>query len=361
MHFYESTIIKSKDGLQVKSYTNEHPEGFVIAKPKYIPTTYIKSDKLPIRTLDGQEVNRFDYWIDNQELKNYIEKFKEAYPDYYYECDLYNTWFFGIPKKKIQEVPDGRKGVERILNLQENELDEYLTITQKFIQLLENSGVSYKDMGVTNSTILGTYTYGRSDIDLIIYGKQNYWDVIEFMKDAKHEMLRWKTLAEWKKYYSTYNAGLNFNEEQFIWQAERKYADGFFGETVFSIFGVSEPEETYAKWGTEKCTPMGEIILKADVLDNYHAAVRPGYYELENSKIIESPSRVDKNTKIDLVVTFARDFMLQAFKGERIAAKGLLEKVESLDGSRDDYYRVAVGYFDSYVSRIGEEFIKVDR
>lgn len=357
MHFYESTIIVSKDGLQVKSYANEHPPGYVIAKPKYIPTDIIKSDKLPLRQLQGREVNRFDYWIDNAELKRYINAFREAYPDYYLESDLYSTWFFVIPQKKIKEAPDGRKGVERILKLGKDETDDYLYRVQELVNLIQDSGVKAKDIGVTNSTLLGTYTYGRSDIDLIIYGKQNYWDVIEFMRDAKHPMLRWRNLAEWKKYYASYNAGLNFNEEQFIWQAQRKTADGFFGETVFSIFGVSEPGEEFVEWGEEKYTPVGEVTVKGTVVNNFHAAVRPGYYEIKDSKIVDGPS----GHKVDLIVTFARDFMLQAFNGEKIVARGLLEKVESLNGKKDDYYRVTVGYFDSYVSRIGEEFIKVDR
>ncbi len=354
MHFYESTIIVSKDGLQVKSYANEHPEGYVIAKPKYIPTTKIKSEELPLRPLLGEEVNRFDYWISDEGLKDYVSKFKETYPEYYYESDLYNTWFFVIPKNRIKDAPDGRAGVKKIVNMGEDEMDEYLSLTQKFLNLLHDSGLSYDDMGVTNSTLLGTYTYGRSDIDMIIYGKQNYWDIMEYMKDAKHELLRWRNLDEWKKYYATYNAGLNFNEKEFIWQAQRKTADGLFDKTVFSIFGVEEPGEQYVKWGEEKCTPLGLATIEGVVENNFHAAVRPGYYELKNSKVIDGP-----NQKVDLVVTYARDFMLQAFNGETIQARGLLEKVESLNGKKDDYYRLAIGYFDSYLTRKGEEFIKV--
>ena len=356
MHFYESSILWSKDGLQVKSYANQHPKGYVIAKPKYIPTDKIKSEELPIRKLLGKEVNRFDYWISDKELNRYVNVFKEAYPDYYYECDLHKTWFFVIPENKIQEAPDCREGVQKILNLDGKELDDYLYRVKEMLLLLETSGVSTKDIGVTNSTLLGTYTYGKSDMDIMIFGKQNYWDIVEYMRGAKHEMLKWRSIDDWKKYYATYNAGLNFDETQFIWQAKRKKLDGFFGGTVFSIFGVTEPGEDYVEWGDEKYTPMGMATVKGKVIDNYHAAVRPGYYELENTKILEG-----LNVKVDVVATYARDFMLQAFKGETIQARGLLEKVESTNGKRDDYYRLTVGYFDSYLKRKGEEFIKVDR
>ena len=38
MHFYESSTITTKDGLHCQVYGNEHPDGRILVKPKYIPT-----------------------------------------------------------------------------------------------------------------------------------------------------------------------------------------------------------------------------------------------------------------------------------------------------------------------------------
>ena len=50
VYFPESTVITTQDGIQFKSFSNEHPEGYIIAKPKYIPIYYVFSDKLQFLT-----------------------------------------------------------------------------------------------------------------------------------------------------------------------------------------------------------------------------------------------------------------------------------------------------------------------
>ena len=360
-HFYESVIMTSKDGLQLKSYTNEHPKGYIIAKPKYIPNDKIQCDAFASRDILGRNVHRMDVWIDQEKLRKYIADFKNAYPDYIYDCDLHGTWFFAVPENKIESIPDNVEGTKKIVNLKEDELDDYLTLVQGFLNLLHDSGLSYNKIGVTNSTLLGTYTYGRSDMDIIIYGKQNYWDIMDYMKNtAKHDNLRWKNRKEWEKYYASYNCGLNFSENEFIWQSERKASDGWFDNTIFSIFGVSEANEEPVKWGDEKYERLGPVSITADVIDNYNAATRPGYYEIENTRILNGPN-IEPGKKIDQVVTYARDFMLQAFPGEKITATGMLEKAVPYNGNGDEHYRVTVGYFDSYIDRRGTELIKVMR
>ncbi|MBI2101493.1 hypothetical protein HYT53_02680 [Candidatus Woesearchaeota archaeon] len=355
-HFYESMIMWSDDGLQLKSYANDHPDGFVIAKPKYIPRHKIDCSGFQERNIHGSDVRRFDYWaVDEKRLKSYIDDFRKAYPDYMYDSPLHKTWFMGVPRNKIAKLPNPKDGVKRILAMKGSEMDDYMKRAHGFLSLVLESGLKASDLGVTNSTLLGTYTYGRSDIDIIVFGKDNYWKYINFIQNAKHPWLRWKSLEEWKKYFASYNAGLFISEDEFIWHSRRKFIDVYFGETVVSVFGVENPDELSVKWGDEKYTPMGMATVKGKVKDDYNGVVRPGYYELENARVIQGP---DVNVK--KVVTYARDFMLQAFKGESIVAAGILEKVTPLK-SGEEYYRIVIGYFESYTTRRGEEYIKVQR
>ena len=84
--------------------------------------------------------------------------------------------------------------------------------------------------------------------------------------------------------------------------------------------------------------------------------MRLGYYEVEDSRIISGSS---KNYPVSMIASYSNDFVLQAFDGEKIVASGMLEKVEPLDG-KDSYYRLVIGYFDSYIDRRKQEFIKVE-
>lgn len=347
----------SDDGLQLKSYANDHPDGFVIAKPKYIPRQKIDCSGFQERNILGKDLRRFDYWaVDEKKLKEYIDDFEKAYSEYMYHSQLHNRWFMGVPTKKIVKLPNPKEGVKRILAMNESEVDEYMKRTQALLNVLIDGGLRKSDLGITNSTLLGTYTYGKSDIDVIIYGKKNYWKYIDIIHKSKHTLLRWRTVDEWKKYFSTYNAGLFISEKEFIWHAQRKYGDGLFGETVFSVFGVENPNEISVKWGDEKYTPLGLATVKGIIKDDFNGVVRPGYYEIENSRVIKGP-----NVKVERIVTYARDFMLQAFKGEKVIAAGILEKVTPLKNNSKEYYRIVIGYFDSYIDRRGQEYIKADK
>lgn len=354
-HFYESVVIKTSDGMTFKSYANEHPDGFIIAKPKYIPVDKVRSSQMQLRKLDGQDVNRFNYWVDQAELVRYIDGFRMAYPEYFYVSPHHGTWFFCVPRARVVDPVDPRLGVRRLLALPESSLDEYQKLTVSMIKFIEKSGIGVNSIGITNSTLLGNYTHGKSDIDIMIFGTQNYWTVNKFLKARKHPLIRAKTLKEWQDYFKTYNAGLNFSEEDFIWHVQRKLSDGYIGDTVFSLFGVEEPGEIKVGWEDETATRLGLVTVEGRVVDDFHSVVRPGYYIIEG-RVIDDPGK--SSIKVTKVLTFARDFMLQAFKGETLVARGVLERVVN-NKTGESHYRVSVGYFDSYVERMGQEFIKV--
>ena len=79
-HFYESSIITTRDGLHCQVYGNEHPFDSILVKPKYIPTDKIECSALPYRFLHGRKMNRLNLWIDKAELKDYLHQFKINYP-----------------------------------------------------------------------------------------------------------------------------------------------------------------------------------------------------------------------------------------------------------------------------------------
>jgi len=364
MHFYESTLIDTVDGFQCKSYANQHPDGFVIVKPKYIPKQAISGEGLKYRFLFEQCLVRFNQFAPKDKLVGYVKQFREKFPDYVYDCPLHKNWFYVVPKEKIKTVHDCRKGLQELLKVPENDLDDYLKLVRELVKLLEQSGVSAENLGITHSTLLGNYTLGKSDIDILIYGKENGWKVLEFLKTAKHELLKWKTEGEWAEYYQEHKTSesSHFTEEEYVKHMQRKKYEGMFGGTVFTLFTVEEPEETWFKWGEAEYTPIGLATVKAKVSDHYSTHVRPACYEVDEAELIEGDHetpKLDAGVPIKRVVTYSIPFVQQALKGETITACGLLEKVKPKHG--EEYYRVVVGYFDAYLNeRREKEFIKAE-
>jgi len=361
-HFYESTLIDTVDGFQCKSYANEHPDNYVIVKPKYVPKDAIEGEGLKFRFLFEKCHARFNLFAKKEKLQGYVGQFRKKFPDYIYDCPITKNWFFVVPKNKIKTIHDGRKGLQELLKVPEKDLDEYLLLACQLVDFLAKSGVSAKDLGITHSTLLGNYTPGKSDIDIIIYGKENGWKILNYLKTAKHDKLHWKTDEEWAEYYQEHKTSesAHFTEEEYVKHMVRKRYEGMFDGTVFTLFTVEEPHETWFKWGEETYEPIGIATVTGTVADNYNSHVRPGFYEIDESNLIEGNHKMpvtDNEIHVKRIVTYAIPFVQQAVIGEKIKACGLLELVTPKKGKQ--YYRVVVGYFDAYLNdRREKEFIK---
>jgi len=360
MHFYESSIITTKDGLHCQVYSNEHPTGCIIVKPKYIPTDKISSNALSSRFISGNRMNRLNMWVEKEELKKYMSAFKEKYPQYIFKSPLHNKerLFFGVPIDNIDRVYFPRKGLQELMSMPNHCLDDHLKNVHSFVEFLLKSGLSIKDLGVTYSTLMGHYLSSVSDINIVVYGKNNFWKLMEFLETAQHPLLRWKTKEEWAEYYNKRNRFAIFDKSQFIKDMQKKKSEGFFNNTLFVIFGTEKEEEVWSKWGEEKYSEIGFAKIEGIVTNNFSCIVRPGCYDIKDVKIVKGPE-ID-STDIRRVVFHSRDYCMLASPGEKICACGILEKVEPNNGK--SYFRIVVGYIDSYITdRREKEYIKVIR
>ena len=168
MHFYESSIITTTDGLYCQVYGNEHPEGRILVKPKYIPTDKISSDVLPYRFLSGRKMNRLNLWVATDKLEEYISTFTKHYPHYIYKSEVHSQSpiFFAVPKNYIERVYSPRDGLSDIMAIPKKDLDKHLKTVSEFMAFLLESGLELKDFGITYSTLMGHYSPNISDINV---------------------------------------------------------------------------------------------------------------------------------------------------------------------------------------------------
>jgi predicted nucleotidyltransferase len=359
MHFYESSIITTTDGLYCQVYGNEHPDGKILVKPKYIPANKIHSDSLPYRFISGRKMNRLNLWAEPGKLKEYVADFGKNYPHYVYRSEVHSESpiFFAIPKKYIERTYCPREGLSDLMSIPKEDLDEHLQTVFELIKFLLESGLDLNDLGITYSTLMGHYSQNISDINIVVYGKNKFWKLMKYLQDAKHKDLRWKTYEEWKQFYKKRNRHMIHKEEIYIENMYRKKSEGFFRDTLFIIFAVENADEVWFKWGEERYNKVGFAKFKGIVADNKNSIVRPGYYEVSDAEFVEGSSAC-KNLPIKRIVFYSRDYCMLAYPDEKIEASGVVEEVIPQKGEK--YYRVVIGYFDAYLSkRRDEEYIRV--
>lgn len=356
MHFYESSIITTVDGLHCQVYGNEHPVNSILVKPKYIPTEKLYSDALPFRFIAGRKMNRLNLWVGKNELKKYIEEFAHHYPEYIYSSTMHkdNRLFFSVPIDKIERVYFPKKGLSELMGMPKKDLDDHLKTVYEFVSFLLESGLQTKDLGITYSTLMGHYLSNISDMNVVVYGKDNFWKLMSFLEKANHPLLRWKEKGDWLRFYNRRNRFAIFSKDEFLHTMQRKKSEGYFNDCLFVIFGTENEDEVWFRWDEEKYMEIGTATVEGVVVDNFSSVVRPGYYEIKNSKIVNGTKRLS----VKKIVFYSRDYCMIAYPGERIRACGLLESVTPRKGKK--YCRLVVGYFDSYITdRREKEFVKV--
>lgn len=351
MNFYEAALIDSVDDIQFKVYSSTHPKGFIIAKPKYVPSDLMQLVGLKKRFLFSKCVFRFNLFNNPEIVEKNLQEIRKRFPEYIYKCEKHKNWFLGLPEKKIKKFYDTKKGLQELLKVPVEDLDSYLKATRKIIDILVEAGIPTENLGISHSTLLGNYTPGKSDIDILIFGVENGWKAVKHLEKCENPSLTWKSKEDWARYYKDRVVSKVYTEKEYVANMIRKRDDGFIDGNVFSLFCIENEDERWYDWEAEH-EPLGTVKIRAKVKNAYYSIVRPGYYNLEDTKVLEGY----KDVPIKRIVAWARPFSLQAKENEQIEACGLLEKVKSKEG---EFYQLVIGYFDAYTTNRGEkEYLK---
>jgi len=211
-----------------------------------------------------------------------------------------------VPKEDIKEIlrPDVR------LPLIAEREERVRTIYELF-----GKHVPKDRIGITGS-FLCCLNSEKSDLDFVVYGLKNFNLAREVIKDAKtqgiiHEIKE----VVWKQIYDKRNPELSYKD--FVAHERRKKNRGAIDCTYFDIL--------YARdWNEIKKLDMrnyekGEIVgyseITAEVRDASFSFDSPAIYEVEHPEI-------------NKVLSFTHTYTGQALEGEKIEARGVMERTK---------------------------------
>jgi uncharacterized protein len=327
-------FIYTTDDLFFATTTYLHPGDRIISFLRYIP------DQNGDRSLNNKLYSK----VDSNQAYKFLER---NFPEYLFDCEITKVQMMGVPIEKVKKllIP-----TDRLREIMESKKRDKLQ--EKVVLLAEtfhdHAGISFNKMGVSGSILPGLYKPEVSDIDFVIYGLKNHRKAMESFEEIKKENGILKSIEGeyWEKLYNKRIKDSSLSYEEFRWYENRKNNRGILEGTLFDILQTRDWDEINGHYGATRYEPMGCIEIECTVTDSLAAFDNPAVYKVDDVEIVDGPEVV-----ISEIASYTHTYAGQAREGERITARGKLEKVIGKNVS----YRLIVGTTRESIG----EFIKL--
>jgi len=234
--------------------------------------------------------------LDFYEAYEFLRKYR---PEYLKDVHV-------VPKRDIKEILRPEVRLPVIAEREEN---------ARTIYELLGRYIPKERIGITGSFLCGLNAE-KSDLDFVIYGRENFNKAREVVRDANEEGLTAEiNEGLWKQIYQKRKPELSY--ENFVAHEMRKGHRGAIGGTYFDILYVRDAEELKRldSRNYEKGERAGYRLITAEVKDASFSFDSPAIYEIEHPEITR-------------VLSFTHTYAGQALTGETIEARGVLERTK---------------------------------
>lgn len=315
-------FIHTTDDLFFATTNYLHPDDRILSFLRYVP------DPKGERSLNGTRYSK----VDSKQAYDFLNK---NFPEYLFDSEVTHVQMMGVPQDKVKEILHPNDRLKEIMNDPNPDklLKKVVKVASTFHRRAE---IPYDKMGISGSTLPGLYDPENSDVDFVVYGLENHRKAMKAFEEIKKE----KGILEgiqgdyWNRLYKKRIKDGSLSFDEFMWYENRKHNRGIIEGTLFDILATRDWEEINGIYGDTIYEPAGTIKVECTVKDALAAFDNPAVYRVEDVEILEG-SEVPLNE----VASFTHTYSGQAREGERIVARGKLEKVIKDDVS----YRLIVG------------------
>ncbi|MEM2739107.1 MAG: nucleotidyltransferase domain-containing protein, partial [Candidatus Bathyarchaeia archaeon] len=239
----------AREGFILNVFGYEHPENRVFAFLKYIP--FELKEMFKIRMLERtwrfgeKKLFRAEKLYTAKNYQTFLKVFRKNFPDYVYFCPFRRKEVISVPLNRIVEVFVPRDRLKALMETRQR--DELQELTLELVRLVSDEAkVPLEDFGVHGSIALNMHS-AESDIDIVVYGSQNFRRV---------EVAIEKLVQEGVLTYIFSNR----------LDAARRFKGRFKGK-IFMYNAVRKPEEINVKYGDCRYTPIAPVKFRCMVKD----------------------------------------------------------------------------------------------
>lgn len=319
----EGDFIETTDGLIFDVKGMLHPPDRVISYLRYVPNNKGRRRRSGLR------------YRKVYDLSARAKLLRMRWPEYLYWDFVFNRELQAVPHANVerQYLP-----AEKLAQLRRaRKLDHQQQSVVDMARVLEKeAGVPAAKIGVSGSILVDLYT-AKSDIDLILYGSRaatKCYSKLQTLLSAQSQGFNRYEKIDLHRLYVRRKQQASISFEQFLRRERLKCLQGKFSGTDYFIRCVRDWDECEERYGSKRYFPAGRSTVRATISDDAESVFTPCVYGLVDA---QATGKLPAPTEI---VSFRGRFCEQARKGDRIFARGMLEKVVD-DGS--DEYRLVIG------------------
>jgi len=322
----EGDLIESFDGniFDVKGLV--HPPDKIIAFIRFTPDP------------NGDRRRDNTRYMKTYPLQERYALLRQKFPQYLVFDPVFNQWLCEVPNEMVKKHYEPSAYLGELLR--RSDLDELGKQTIDLAQLLrEKAGVKWSALGVSGSLLVGLHTV-KSDIDLVVYGSQNcrkVYDALKLLVRDEKSGVRLYDEQNLRALFDFRSKDTVMKFEDFVRTESRKILQGKFHERDYFIRCVKGWKEVTETYGSIHYEPMGEAMVSAVITDDSETIFTPCSYQIRNGQLLRGKSIKPPRE----ILSFRGRFCEQARKGEKIIARGMIERLRP--ANRQEYCRLLLG------------------
>jgi predicted nucleotidyltransferase len=322
----EGDFLQSSEGLffDVKGFI--HPPDRIIAYLRYL------------KDLSGDRKRANTPYRKVYTLTERAKILRSRYPQYLYDDPVLGENIQAVLKKNVSKIYKPSKKFLELLK--KPSLDRVESQAIEFVNLLhDSSNVKIGKIGISGSILVNLQTK-RSDIDVVVYGRENcitVYKALNRLLDEGNDLVSKYNLKDLERLYVFRSKDTQMPLREFIQIEQKKYMQGKFRERDFFMRFLLDWNEIDEKYGDIIYVPSGYAQVEATILDDSNSIYTPCRYLIDEVKFLKG----EKTPSLKEITSFRGRFCEQARKGQRVIAQGKVEKV--VDKAGQEYFRLILG------------------
>lgn len=327
----EGFFIKSVDDMIFDVKGLSHPRDRIISFVRYVPAKLCENTQ---KSVTKGYCKLYDL------LERYAF-LHQNFPQYIYEDPMGRGLLQAVAKKDIIEIYNPVQKLQQITRTEREELDSLEKLAQELTnKIMEHCDIDSKYLGITGSIMIDLHSE-KSDVDLVVYGKRDSTKVYQGMSRIfeNYENISRYTEKELKTLWKDRGQEEQIDFESFLESEKKKQLQGTISNIDFYIRLVLLPAENYEPYDQTKITSLGEFEIEATVESDDYSIFTPCIYHLKD--VIIKNEKIEEPTPPDRIFSVRGRYCDIAKTGERISAKGKLERVKI--ANQKEYLQLTLG------------------